>query len=230
MRRPQRLARAAVCALDAAIAFLSSSATCASAPMASLAARLAVCSPACHSTPRTLSSRSRQFQRMTAQAAASGAAAAVPAVGSAPPPPPLPAGAPPGDFAALIPGLMHWVRFCNNGAAAAAAGEFLDLSVGGKTVGYLKPRWGGREVGRLAGWLTPGWQAPFLAGLTAPVPRLRHSLQLCAAPAAVPCRVPARGRRRRRGGAPRPGQPGAAHGGHRRRAAAAAAGGGFCLQ
>ena len=39
---------------------------------------------------------------------------------------------------------MHWVRFCNNGAAAAAAGEFLDLAVGGRTVGYLKPR---RESG-----------------------------------------------------------------------------------
>ena len=42
------------------------------------------------------------------------------------------------DFAPFIPGFLHWVRFCNNGEAAAAAGEFLDLTVGGRTVGYLQ--------------------------------------------------------------------------------------------
>ena len=45
------------------------------------------------------------------------------------------------DFASYIPGFLYWVDFCNNGAAAAAAGEFLGLTVDGKTVGYLKPRW-----------------------------------------------------------------------------------------
>lgn len=42
------------------------------------------------------------------------------------------------DFVPFIPGFLHWVHVCNNGAAAAAAGEFLHLTVAGKTVGYLK--------------------------------------------------------------------------------------------
>lgn len=39
---------------------------------------------------------------------------------------------------------MKYVDFCNNGAAAAAAGEFLPLTVEGRAVGYLRPRWGGQ--------------------------------------------------------------------------------------
>lgn len=34
---------------------------------------------------------------------------------------------------------MKYVDFCNNGAAAAAAGEFLPLTVEGRAVGYLRP-------------------------------------------------------------------------------------------
>ena len=41
---------------------------------------------------------------------------------------------------AHIPGFLRWVDVCNNGAAAAAAGDFLPLTVDGKTVGYLAPR------------------------------------------------------------------------------------------
>lgn len=48
------------------------------------------------------------------------------------------------DMERRIPGLMRWVEFCNNGAAAAAAGEFLPLRVDGRAVGYLKPRCGCR--------------------------------------------------------------------------------------
>ncbi|KAL4423749.1 hypothetical protein ABPG75_001050 [Micractinium tetrahymenae] len=43
------------------------------------------------------------------------------------------------NFEAAIPRLMHYIDFCNNGAAAAAAGEFLPLTVEGRAVGYLRP-------------------------------------------------------------------------------------------
>ena len=84
--------------------------------------------------------------RMTAAPSTAAASTAAASIGPGPPPPP-PLAAGSSGFAAFIPGFLHWVDFCNNGAAAAAAGEFLGLSVGGKTVGYLKPRCGG-VVGR----------------------------------------------------------------------------------
>ena len=82
--------------------------------------------------------------RMTA-APSTAAASTAAAIGPGPPPPP-PLAAGSSGYAACIPGFLHWVDFCNNGAAAAAAGEFLGLSVAGETVGYLKPRCDG--VGR----------------------------------------------------------------------------------
>ncbi|PSC70515.1 nudix hydrolase chloroplastic-like isoform X1 [Micractinium conductrix] len=66
-------------------------------------------------------------------ATAEAAAAAVPPAAVAA------AAAPPFDFAACIPRFLHWVDFCNSGAAAAAADEFLLLTVGGSAVGFLKP-------------------------------------------------------------------------------------------
>ena len=77
--------------------------------------------------------------RMSA-APSTAAASSAAAIGPGPPPPPPLAAGSGGSYAAFIPGFLHWVGFCNNGAAAAAAGEFLGLSVDGKTVGYLKPR------------------------------------------------------------------------------------------
>jgi len=42
------------------------------------------------------------------------------------------------NFEAFIPRFQHWVDFCNSGAAVAAAGTLLPLTVSGKAVGYLK--------------------------------------------------------------------------------------------
>ena len=46
------------------------------------------------------------------------------------------------DLEPLIPGLQRWVKFCNSGAAAAA--DFLPLTVDGKAVGHLRPRFADR--------------------------------------------------------------------------------------
>lgn len=45
----------------------------------------------------------------------------------------------PAVTAAHLPGILRWVTSCNNGAAAAARGDFLPLLVGGAAVGCLKP-------------------------------------------------------------------------------------------
>lgn len=83
---------------------------------------------------RTMSTAAAAAEAGQQHATAEAAAAAVPPAAVAA------AAAPPFDFAACIPRFLHWVDFCNSGAAAAAADEFLLLTVGGSAVGFLKPR------------------------------------------------------------------------------------------
>ncbi|EFN51490.1 hypothetical protein CHLNCDRAFT_27994 [Chlorella variabilis] len=48
------------------------------------------------------------------------------------------------DYEAFIPGLLHWVSYCNNGAEAAK--EVLPLTVAGATVGYVRPEFAKRHL------------------------------------------------------------------------------------
>lgn len=90
-----------------------------------------------HRCSNRMSSSSKQQMPLTFSTSATGA----PSPGTAA----APLAGHPLEMERRIPGLMRWVDFCNNGAAAAAAGDFAPLKVDGKAVGYLKPRWDHRN-------------------------------------------------------------------------------------